>query len=100
MLTSPPSLVSMCKIQKNFYSKMRLGRLINLHEYKRIMNKVYACLIYLFNFKLKTQTQMKFQGYRMILLNYKSFEDWLLKESWRTKIKIIISLCWASGCYL
>ena len=31
MLISLPNLVSMCKIQKNFYSKMRLGRLISMN---------------------------------------------------------------------
>ena len=31
MLIRPPSLVSMCKIQKNVFSKMRLGRLISMN---------------------------------------------------------------------
>ena len=31
MKISPTSLVSMCKIQKNFYSEMRLVGLINIY---------------------------------------------------------------------
>ena len=47
MLISPPSLISMCKIQNNFYSKMRLGWLISINMKEKnnpppFMNKVYG----------------------------------------------------------
>ena len=37
MPISPPSLASVCKIQKNFCSKIKLGRLISMHR-KKIIN--------------------------------------------------------------